>query len=56
MHANEMQAHCNKHHKVSSHINVYQNTHDSRAATSHAGIVCGWRYFVFCFHLTLDRN
>ena len=29
MHANEMQALYNKHHKVSSHIKVHQNTHDS---------------------------
>ena len=29
MHANEMQALYDKHHKVSSHIKVHQNTHDS---------------------------
>ena len=29
VHANEMQAFYNKHHKVSSHIKVHQNTHDS---------------------------
>ena len=34
MHANEIQALYNKHHKVSSHIKMNQNTHDSRAANN----------------------
>ena len=41
MHANEMQALYNKHHKVSSHIYVHQNTHDSGQTRSNMKIADG---------------